>query len=206
MLVEKTGITALPYHPSAQGTPPPPPGPRLSRLNRSKVFPPLLRPNAMLVTVQLNEVLEILTWAREDGVLWPRLLDVLVASSGISWDSAASLLMRHFDLRIENDLIPIVSQARHFWQRYGEGRARARMLQTIQRMPPWEGDWAHFDREEFALLLPGAILPDHCERHDFLTNYIHQGDEQTLHVCDLRGRPVFQHPFPARFQSPLLLR
>ena len=207
MLVEKAGITALPYHPSAQGLPaPPPPVPLLSRLNRSKVFPPLLRPDAMLPTVQLSQILEVVRSARETGAPWPRLLDVLVTSSGVNWRSAARLLELHCDLRIEDNHIPIVAQARHFWQRYAEGRARVQALQTTRRIPLWRGDWAHFAREEFAILLPGAILPDHFERSEFLTNYVHQSDEQTVDVYNLIGRPLFRHPFPPRFQPPLLLK
>jgi hypothetical protein len=199
LLMERSGIYSFPCRAQSENLyAPPRPSPSLSRLNRSAVFPPLLLPETTLPTVNLSAILGIVKRAHVMGESWPRLLDLLVTSSGLSWRTAARLLEGMTGRSIADGEITTVAQARQFWLLYAEGRARAVVLQTAKEMPVWRGDWAYFDREQFRALLPGAILPDHCERHEYLANYIHVAEQQGLDVYSLTAQPLFKHPFPLR--------
>jgi len=198
--VEKTGSVALPYRPQEQNfSPRPRPAAILSRLNRSRIFPPLVLPEATLPAVQVREILQIVRQAHAEGESWPRLLDVLVTSSGLSWDIGAILLEKITGRRLLEEEIMIVARARQFWQYYAEGRARMVALQAAKEIPVCQGDWAHFSRSQFADLLPGTVLPDHYERHEFLVNYVQTGGEQSVDVYSITGQALFQHPFPCHF-------
>ena len=199
--VERTDVLALPYRPQEQNLPAlTRPGPVLSRLNRSRVFPPLVLPEAALPSVQLAEILAVIGQAHAEGQPWPRLLDVLVVSSGVDWHTGAIILDKIIGRSVAEEEIAIVAGARQFWRHYAKGRARMVALQTARELPAWQGDWAHFDRGQFADLLPGAVLPDHCERHEFLANYLHEG-EPGLDFYSIIGQPLFRHPFTPRFRA-----
>ncbi len=199
--VERTGVLALSYRPAEQNLPAlTRPVPVLSKLNRSPVFPPLVLPEATLPSVQLAGILQIVRQAHAEGESWPRLLDVLVTSSGFSWRTGAGMLEEIIGCSVPEEAIAIVEGARQFWRHYAAGRARVAALQTVQELPAWPGDWAHFDREQFAGLLPGAVLPDHFERHEFLAHYLHDG-EPGLDCYSITGRPLFRHPFTPRFRA-----
>jgi hypothetical protein len=198
--VEKSGILALGYRPQEQNLPARPrPAPVLSKLNRSPVFPPLVLPEATHPSVQFFEILEIVRQAHVEGQSWPRLLDVLVTSAGVDWLTGAIVLKKIIGCIVPEEEIAIVAGARQFWRHYAEGRARMVALQTARELPVWHGDWAHFDRGQFADLLPGAVLPDHCERHEFLANYLHE--EPGLDFYSMIGQPLFRHPFTPRFRA-----
>jgi hypothetical protein len=201
LMMERSCIHSVPYRAQNENLSTlPRPSPSLSRLNRSAVFPPLLLPDATLPTVNLTAILEVVKRAHAMGESWARLLDLLVSSSGLNWRTAARLLEEMTDRSITDSEITAVAQARQFWLLYAEGRACARALQTAKAIPVWRGDWAYFDREQFCALLPGAILPDHCERHEYLTNYIHASEEQGLDVYSLSAQPLFKHPFPLHLE------
>ena len=202
--VENMGVFALPYLRQIDILfAPPRPVPSLSRLNRSQVFPPLLLPEITLPTVKLSEILEIIRQAHADGLTWPRLLDLLATSSGFSWSAAATLLEKITGRTTVDEEVAFVAQARKFWCLHAEGRARLAALQMAKELPARQGDWAYFDREEFALLLPGAVLPDHFERHEFIANYVHIPESPSLDVYTVTGQPLFQHRFVPPFRSLL---
>ena len=199
--VEKTGNLALPYRPQRRRLPASPrPAHVLSRLNRSRVFPPMVLPEAALPSIRLSEILALIGQGQAEGQSWPRLLDSLVTSSALTWRTGARLLEKIIGRSLTAQEIAMVEGARRFWELYAQGRARMVALQTAQQLPVWEGDWAHFDRSQLVELLPGLVLADHFERHEFLANYIHSGDEPGLDFYSITGQPLFHHPFTASFR------
>ena len=204
LLVETMRIAAPDcHHRGAHAAAPARPMACLSRLNRSCVFPPLLLPTPRLPTVKLNDILQVVRRAHRQGTAWPRLLDLLCTSSGVSWRTAAILLAKITGGRLEDEAVIAVAQARQFWRVYTEGSERMAALQAAGELPLWYGMWAHFDRGEFGSLLPGVVLPDHYERHEYLTNYAQAGEDEAVDVYSVRGQPLFRHPFTREFQ-PLL--
>jgi hypothetical protein len=198
--LERTGKLALPYRLKPPGLPAPPRPPHvISRLNRSWVFPPLLLPEATIPSARWFDVLRFVREAHARGEPSSRLLDTLVVSSGFDWGTGSIHLEKLIGRSLTEEEITMAAGARRFWQRYAQGRARAAELQTIQELPIWQGDWAHFDRSQFVELLPGVILADHFERREFLANYIHEGEVPGLDFYSITGQPLFQHPFTAPF-------
>lgn len=199
-LVEEAGIHALP--PGAETgvlSAPVRPAPVLSRLNRSwGVFPPLLAPESTLATTKLTEILALIRRRHVRGEPWPRLLDVLASSSAVTWETAATLLEPVIGRNLVDEEIAIVARTRSFWRLYAQGRARLAALQATKELPVWKGDWGYFDRGQFAALLPGAVLPDHCERAEFLTRYFHQEEPAAVDLHGIGGEPLCRHPFPPR--------
>lgn len=199
--VETSGVLSLPYRPQKQQNLPvlDRPVPILSRLNRSPVFPTLVLPEAILPCVRLSAILEVVRQAFVEGEPWPRLLDVLVTSSGLDWSAGTGILEPIIGRSLPEEAVSLVAGARHFWQNYARGRARVVALQEAQELPVRKGDWAYFDRAQFAELLPGATLPDHFERHQFLANFLHK--EPGLDLYCISGRPLVRHPFTPRFRA-----
>ena len=171
------------------------PASSLSRLNCSRIFPPLLLPEADLATSRISELCPMIERLHHSGVAWPRLLDALVASSGISWATAAAVLTKMLQIRISEADVQVVSKVRNFWRRYGEGRVRLLGLQEVGEVPAYAGDWAHFDHAQLELLVPGIILPDHCRRAEYLINYIAERGQEALDLYTLTGQPLCRHPF-----------
>lgn len=170
------------------------PVPRLSRLNRSRVVPDLVRRNPGSI-VCLVDLVDRVRRAHAVGVPPSELLDALATSCGLGCDAASSILKSVTGETMSADQVDGVRTARRFWTLYAEGAARLAALQEIGDLPSCCGQWAYFDRVDFAALLPGAILPDHFERAEFLTNYVADGAPQSLDVYSVGFRPLFRHEF-----------
>ncbi len=69
-------------------------------------------------------------------------------------------------------------------------------------LEPWNGDAAFFDRGGLEALLPGAILPDHWQRRQFVTNYLTEPTGACLDLYSANGMPLVRHPFLSAF-NPL---
>ena len=181
---------------------PRPPSSSLSRLNCSRVCPPLVFGNATQPTSNIGELRSIIEEGHRCGQPWPKLLDLLATSSGLSWPVAGILLEKTLGFPISQEEILPVAQARRFWNLYAEGRACLVALQAVKEVPVWGGDWAYFDHEQLPLLLPGLILPDHCQRAEYLTNYISLPGEEALDLFSLSGQALCRHPFRS-YLNPL---
>ena len=206
-LVEQTGVHALP--PPRQNHDfyaPPRPVAILSRLNRSRcLFPSLVVPDPTLLDVKLVDIVAKIRSAHRRGEPWPRLLDVLVTSSGLEWSTAAAMLENIIGEKLLTEDILMVANARHFWYLFAEGRARIAALRRVGQAPVWQGDCAYFDRGQLADLLPKAVLPDHCQRTAFLARYIDGAEPPSVDLYDIAGEPICRHPFAIRRQSDLAL-
>jgi hypothetical protein len=201
LLMDRARVYSIPPRLSQSADLLPQPTETLSHLNRSRVFPPLLEAEATLPTAQLSRILTIIRSRHETGEPWPDLLDLLVTSSGISWENATEILAQTIRRSIDPADVEAVRWARRFWQFYAEGRARYQTLATIVKIPSTRGDCAYFDRADLRVLLPGVILADHHDRCDYLTGY--DADSACLDVYSLTGVPLFRHPFLEKF-NPLV--
>jgi len=175
----------------------------LSKLNRGRTFPPVV-PQSLPKTLQsLTDTLDQLREENARSVPPHLLLDQLATTLKLDWSVAAALLLsikiitRPFD---ENDLV-IVREARQFWIRYSEARAQFVAFLQFSTVNSLQGDWGLVSREQLLNLLPGLILPDHCERRSFLTNYVHNVPCLDLHSTT--SLPLARHPFPAEY-NPLV--
>ena len=185
-------------------SPPQEPSSALSRLNCSSVFPPLLLSDPLLPTTNLHELRQLIQEAYDRGQPWPRLLDCLVASAALTWSAAAGFVEKIVGFRIDRGDITVIKEARRFWELYEEGRSRAHALQYMKEMPVWSGDWAYFDEEELAQLLPGSVLPDHHRRSEYLTNYVTVAGAEGLDLFTIQGQSLCRHLFApyADFRLP----
>jgi hypothetical protein len=175
----------------------------LSQLNRAKVFPPLVSPATRTYHVSVIDLIDIIHHRRQTGEPPHRLLDLLVCSSGLSWMTCAELLLHEKVIARALDPVDVEAtrQARFFWTLYGEGRARHAALIELKKVPLCPGDWAHFNHRQLEALLPGIVLPDHCRRRQYLSNYLTKG-EATVDLYNVDGQPIVRHPFLPKF-NPL---
>jgi len=186
--------------------PPPRPIHTLSRLNRSSiVYPPLVGPQIQLKSLRVGDILEIV---REQSALKvpPHcLVDLLVSAGQLSWEAAAQLLLRSDIITRPFDVYDLdyTRRAREFWNFYAAARVGFRVLVQSNQLPLWPGDWALFAHMELESLLPAVVLPDHCRRSQYVTNYLHQVDEACLDLYSATMLPLVRHPFPTRF-NPLV--
>ena len=205
LLMNKSETHSLPPLPrqEAEGLALPRPVCTLSRLNRTKVFPPLLPPSIKVQTLRFTEILDLVRAHSLRGAPSHRLLDLLVAGSGLSWLTSAELLVKRqiIGRPIDAEDVETTRQARLFWTLYSEGRARCLALARANEIPSRSGDWAFFDHPQLAALLPGIILPDHCRRREYLTLYA--SADECLDAYSVSGLPLVRHPFLRRF-NPLI--
>jgi len=173
---------------------PPRPAPGLSRLNRSQVNPRLVSSSPPSM-IRLAELLAKVHCAHAAGMPKSQLLDALATGSGSGWEAANSLLGSITGESLTAEQVAAVKTSRQFWTSYAEGRARLAVLERAGEIRACNGNWAYFDRIDFAELLPGVILPDHHERAEFLTNYCADGAPHTLDVYSINFQPLFRHEF-----------
>jgi hypothetical protein len=177
----------------------------LSRLNRSPVFPPLVPPK---VDIKLSSVAEILSSLR---LMHPNspptvLLDVLATASGLSFECCAEILLASnlIERFLDAGDVAATRSAREFWNRYEQGRPRYFALVRATSAQQFRGDWAYFDEEELAALLPGIIIPTNLKRWEYITNYVRGTDYSSVDVYSGSNMaPLFQHRFLERF-NPLV--
>lgn len=126
LLMNQSETHSLPPLPrqEAEGLALPRPVCTLSRLNRSKVFPPLLPPWITGQKVRFTEILELVRAQSALGAPAHRLLDLL-AASGLSWTACAELLVKCkiIGRPMAEEEVETTRQARLFWTLYSEGRA-----------------------------------------------------------------------------------
>jgi hypothetical protein len=184
---------------------PPPPSATLSRLNRSAVYPPLVQPEPPIIGVgmSLPEITAAVRQAKASGIPPHQLLDLVACASGLSWTRSANLLLTQNIIPCPMDPADIgaTQDARCFWRLYFSGQVEYAAAAQLGQVPKWAGAWALFSRQVFDCLLGGSILPDHCERAEFLTRYV-TAEDPSLYVYGMTGLPLFIHPFPKRF-NPL---
>jgi Predicted ATP-dependent Lon-type protease len=70
-------------------------------------------------------------------------------------------------------------------------------------VPGATSDLAFFDRRGLEALLPGVILPDHCRRREFITNYLAESDPPCVDLYSASWLPLVRHPFISTL-NPLL--
>lgn len=199
--MREVGVDFLPIPDAHNSTLPAPVPPKaiLSYLNRSRIWPCLVPPEPTS-KVPLTELLQVIRDRHRSGEPWYRLLDLLVTGAGMPWQSGAKILRNLTGQIIEDDDFTMVAQARSFWVHFGEGRARLFILAKAQDITlPGAGDWAHFERSQLESILPGAIWPDHCQRREYLVNFIHDPQEARLDLYSPSGLGLCRHPFPAAF-------
>jgi hypothetical protein len=177
----------------------------LSRANRSTVFPPLLSEAMQVEAVSASDILDVL---RRDHSKTPphRLLDALAFSSGLSWQTSAELLFAAelVQKKIDTDDVATTRCARTFWILYAIGREHYSRLTAEGVVPRLRGNWAWFSAQDFAALLPSAVIPRKLKRHQYLTNWVDDRGRFFLDVHDgSAAAPLFQHPFPNEF-NPLV--
>jgi hypothetical protein len=177
----------------------------LSRLNRSSVFPPLVSNHDLIQEVAIGKILAALH--RHRTIHPPHhLLDQLAVASRFPWKTCADLLYstRTVDQKIDNHELEATGQARSFWNRFQHGRARYAHLVANGQIPRLMGDLSFFEASEFQCLLPGIVIPTRLRRHEYLTNWVRDGDSFSLDVyAGLDGAPLFRHPFEEQF-NPLV--
>jgi hypothetical protein len=200
----------FPSSPFAKGVPKPDlssavrPVPRLSRLNRSSIFPSIVKESVTIDFVRASDVLALVR-ARCKTEPPHRLLDVFAVSTGLSWELCAEILLAHqlIPAPITQHQIAVVKSARLFWVQYSHGRTRFASLAASSHVPQFRGDWAYFDHSDLEILLPGIVIPTRLKRYDYLTNYGLYATGFSLDVyAASTGSPLFQHQFPFRF-NPL---
>lgn len=202
----KSGFYFLPVPQRPRSGPPPMrPVCTLSRLNRSTVFPPLVIPKIECSELSLTKIINFVRQHHTADVRSHLLLDFLATASGLSVATCAELLVA--EKIIEEPLDPIdiaaTCAARLFRTLYAEGRALYSEMVAERNVPRATGDFGFFDRCGLEALLPGAILPDHCRRREFITNYLAQSDPSCLDLYSVSGLPLVRHPFISTL-SPLL--
>jgi len=177
----------------------------LSRLNRSTVFPPLVVPKIECSELSLSKIINFVRQRHTADVRSHLLLDFLSTASGLSVATCAELLVA--EKIIEEPLDPIdiaaTCAARLFWTLYAEGRALYSEMVAERNVPRATGDFGFFDRYGLEALLPGAILPDHCRRREFITNYLAESDSSCLDLYSVTGLPLVRHSFSSTL-NPLL--
>jgi hypothetical protein len=178
---------------------------KLSRLNRSVVFPPLVPTELKIEPVALNEILAKLRSGHHDSQPH-HLLDALATASGISWESCAQIVFNQklVSAPIDLDDVKAARDARSFWNQYGQGRARYLVLIMEKQVPAFQGDWAYFEDTQLESLLPGIIIPTRLKREHYLTNYVVESSYSSLDVyAGSNLAPLFQHRFLPEF-NPLV--
>lgn len=191
----------------AGGGPPaniPRPQRQLSRLNRTRVFPPLVPPLVDVLATRAVSVVELL---KHCGRNWPasRRLDALAYQTGLSLQSSADILFacRLTPAPLRRSEIAAVAEARRFWRAYELGRARYRALVATKITRPVAGDWAHFEHVGLECALPRLTVPRRLRRHEYLINVVELTDSIELDVYDAATvQPLFSHSFPQKF-SPV---
>jgi hypothetical protein len=179
---------------------PPPPRPvhSLSRLNRSRVYPPLVSEQIESEEASVTKIVErIGRAALALGQTPCRQLDQLATASQMPIECCAELLVTCGIVKelFDADEIRATRDARSFWILYAEGRAVRGAKIAEKNLPRWHGDFAFFNRAGLEALLPGITLPDHFQRLEFLTNYVIQANGACLDLYKAAGRPLVRHPF-----------
>ncbi len=206
----ETGAYSLPVRQRPRSGPPPMrPVRTLSRLNRSTGFPSLVVPKIECSELSLTKIINFVRQRRAAGAPSHCLLDLLSTASGLSVATCAELLVA--EKIIEEPLDPIdiaaTCAARLFWTLYAEARALHSEMVADGNVPRATGDLAFFDRRGLEALLPGVILPDHCRRREFITNYLAESDPPCVDLYSASGLPLVRHPFistlnPLLFEHP----
>jgi hypothetical protein len=111
---------------------PPIPSHVISRLNRSKVFPPILSPDQPAIA-KLSELYDTVREAYRLELPNSRMLDLL-AGSGLSWATAAMVFEKLTGQRLDEADIAATKEARMFWTVFSEGRARYAALVKIKEV------------------------------------------------------------------------
>lgn len=185
---------------------PPPPASSLSRLNRSSVHPQLVpaEPPIIAVGMSLPEITATVREAKANGVPTHQLLDLFACASGLPWTDSATMLLAQKIIHRPMDCADIEASeaARFFWRLYFCGQLEFAAGAKLGQVPNWRGAWALFSRQLLDHLLPGSILPDHCQRAEFLTRYA-TAEEPALYIYSFTGLPLCTHPFPPRY-NPLI--
>lgn len=181
--------------------PPAPPASSLSYLNRSTIYPTLVpaEPSVIAVGLSLPEITAAVREAKANGVPPHQLLDLFVSASGLAWSNAAHILLTQevIPQPIDPADIDATKAARRFWQLYFNGQLEYEAAVRLDQVPNWAGDWGLFSIEALDCLLPGLVLPDHCQRAEFLTRYI-TTEQPALAIYSFTGMPLCTHPFPPR--------
>jgi hypothetical protein len=205
LLVNEFGVQSIscPASSEKEGIIAPRPNCTLSRLNRSRVFPPLVPSTRAVREVCFAKLLQLVRCQSERGAPPHELLDSL-ANSGLGWLTCAQLLLDHgiIPRPIDPEEVEATQKARLFWTRYGEGMARYDAMVRGNKLDARCGDWAFFNHWQLESLLPGNVLADHFRRRQYVTNYF-QAPECSVDVYSLTGVPLFKHPFPEKF-NPLV--
>lgn len=197
-IIRRSGCHSIPAPaPDCSSPRPARPGATLSRLNRSSVFPSIFK-----MSGTGTHLAELLPELRRQHGLGRSPVDLLQLplSVGFSWSAAAGLVSAVSGVELQEDDLAVLVQAQHFWSFYGEGRARYAVLAAAGDIARLQGDFAFFSARELDSLLPGVILPDHCQRGKYLTNYVHADPSLDIYSCT--GIPLVRHPFPEKF-NPL---
>jgi hypothetical protein len=171
---------------------PPPPSAVLSRLNCSRILPLLVEPRPRS-SGSVVETMRFVARRHRSGASPFLLLDVL-AAAGFSWEGAGIVLARITAHRLSEAEIATTRQARMFWVLFGEARARFAALAVMERVRPWRGDFGYFTRPQLQSLLPEVVLPDHCERHEFVANLSADG-AGCLDLYSVSGLGLCRHYF-----------
>ena len=203
--IGQTGIWALPPIQQRRTAAPKRPVATLSRLNRSGVFPPSVPPHLECDDVCLSKILDSISQQRLFGDVPPHhFLDLLATASGLPSTICAQLLLIDGIVERPFDSVEIaaVDAARSFWSLYAAGRAVHSAMVAGGQLEPWNGDLAFFALSGLEALLPGVVLPDHCRRCEFITNYVTESTGACLDVYSASGLPLVRHPFLSAF-NPL---
>ena len=183
----------------------PRPNRRLSRLNRSSIFPPLVADELPIKSVSLIEIL-ITLQEEYQGAPAHHLLDMLARASGFSLEFCNHTLFKCQLIRtpIDSADMEAIRSARGFRAHYSEGRRRYATLVATARVPQCEGDWAYFEDRDLEALLPGVAVPTRLKRDHYFTNLTSDRKELTVDVHTVRVLgALFRHPFVEDF-NPLI--
>ena len=170
----------------------PPPRAVLSRLNRSHVMPELVLPKPPKARTVASAI-SVVNQLHRAGQPPSYLLDALTAT-GLKWEVASALLSRATGIALSESEVKAVAQARCFWVLFSEGRARHEALVSLGAAKRFQGDWAYFNSRELDALLPGIILPDHCQRKEYFGRYVYS-EVPRLDLYSASYKPLCQHRF-----------
>lgn len=169
---------------------PPSPLHIISRLNRSKTYPWMV-PMMPAPGATLSQCCDLGLAYHRLGLPASWILD-LICGNGFS--TGTLLFEKITSQKVNETDVALVKQARKFWILFGEGRARYVAFLKREKLEPWRGDFAYFDRGQFESLLPGCILADHYQRREYLLNYKAEG-HGFVDLYTTSGRALCRHLF-----------
>jgi hypothetical protein len=145
----------------------------------------------------LVEAMAATTRHAEDGASPHVLLDFFVRASGLPWATAAQVLEQRrlipgafspWDIRA-------IREARGFRDRYRNGRASYSAAVSAGDVVAMHGDFALFESEQLADLLPGLHMPRLLRRTAYLANLVRDHEGLTLDIHAFPSAlPLVRHP------------